>query len=95
MNIGRSIGVEDLKEYDYQIYQSLKFLNENKTMDFDTEDFKFSVMDQMGEEIDLIPNGKNIKVTQQRRQSYVKRVSRFYLVDSVRGSLRAFVRGFH
>jgi len=36
-------------------------------MDFDTEDFKFSVMDQMGEEIDLIPNGKNIKVTQQRR----------------------------
>ena len=59
----KSIGLEDLKSYDYQIYQSLKYLAEDKALDFDKQDFKFSVMKDNGQEIELVPKGKDIKVT--------------------------------
>ena len=52
-----SISYKDLKDYDYQIYKSIKFMAEDQTVDYESEDFKFVVIRDDGDEIDLIKNG--------------------------------------
>jgi len=77
----KGITLEDLKLFDYSIYQSLKYLAEDKKVDFSKEEFTFSIMNIEGKEIDLIPGGKDIKVTQQKRKEYTKKVARYYLYE--------------
>lgn len=70
----------DLSSVDAQLYNNLMFL---KTYDGDAEDLclTFSVAnDDFGsnKEIDLIPNGSNMEVTNSNKQRYIgKRADRF------------------
>mmetsp|Transcript_13551 Transcript_13551/g.13285 ORF Transcript_13551/g.13285 Transcript_13551/m.13285 type:complete len:92 (+) Transcript_13551:1177-1452(+) len=61
---GIELTLEDMKSYDYQMYQSLKYIQDDPNLNMEEEDFKFSILNYRGEEIDLIPNGKDIKVKQ-------------------------------
>lgn len=54
------ITVEDLKDYDPQIYHSLKFIAEDPNIVFENEDFRFNLMNDEGMDIDLVKNGKDI-----------------------------------
>jgi E3 ubiquitin-protein ligase HUWE1 len=91
----KSIGLEDLKSYDPQIYQSLNYIANDPNVDFKECDLKFTIMKEDGSEIELIPNGANIPVTKQRRKEYVRRVARHYLLDECRESMKAFLQGFY
>ena len=51
------IGLEDLKEYDFQVYQSLKFMSEDGNINYDNEEFTFTIIKEDGTEKELIKNG--------------------------------------
>lgn len=80
----KDVSIEDLKDYDMQIYQSIKFMAEDPSIDLDYEDFRFTIMKNDGKEVDLIKDGSNIKVTNENRSDYGKRVARYYLLKEVK-----------
>ncbi len=51
------VSLEDLRGYDYQIYQSMKFIAEDPYLNLDKEDFTFTVMRDDGVEVELVKNG--------------------------------------
>jgi len=59
----KRLKVENLKSYDVQIYNSIKYLAEVSTLDLNTNPFFFTIMSETGQEIDLVKNGKEIQVT--------------------------------
>lgn len=78
------IVLDDLKNFDEQIYNSVKFMAEDPSIDYENEDFTFTIMKDDGEEIELIPNGKTIKVNHSNKSKYAKKVARYYLSKDVK-----------
>ena len=71
--------VEDLKAYDHHIYNSIKFIAEEPSLDLDANPFFFTVMADTGEEIELVPNGREIRVTKENRKQFGNKVAHYYL----------------
>lgn len=85
----------DLISVDAQLYNNLLFL---KTFDGDAADLclTFSVAnDDFGgnTEINLVPNGSNIDVTNSNKLRYIGLVAKYYVVDRVKEQSEAFTRG--
>ena len=77
--IHRPVILEDLRYYDLDLYDTLnKVLNSNIDKDKEYADFKFvwNLRDQKGalEEIELIPDGKNIALTEQNKWQFIEKV---------------------
>ena len=67
---------------------------ENDITDIITETFsvdndKFGVI----ETVDLIENGRNILVTQENKQEYIRLIVEFKLIGSVQEQLNEFLKG--
>lgn len=52
---------------------------EDTTIDYATENFTFTIMKENGEEVQLVENGANIKVTHQNKKEYISKIVKFYL----------------
>lgn len=93
---GQSLSREDLNGYDPQIYKSVSQIVDY-TGNIDDLALTFSV-DYMkwdkAETVDLKPNGRNIEVTQDNKDQYVKLLTNYYLVDSIKTQFDAFLKGF-
>jgi E3 ubiquitin-protein ligase HUWE1 len=94
--LGRSVSIKDMETLDLEYYKSLLWMLENDITDIITETFAIET-DAFGETqvIDLIPDGRNIPVTQENKEEYVQRVVEYRLVESVREQLDNFLKGFH
>lgn len=94
--LGKEPNLKDLESMDLDYYKSLLWILENDITDVISEDFSV-VEEQFGEEkvVDLIPNGRNIPVTDENKREYVNAQVRYRLTTSVREQLENFVRGFH
>lgn len=94
--LGRSVSIKDMETLDLDYYKSLLWMLENDITDIITENFAIET-DAFGEKqvIDLIPDGRNIPVTQENKEEYVQRVVEYRLVESVREQLDNFLKGFH
>ncbi|KAJ5669993.1 uncharacterized protein N7477_005356 [Penicillium maclennaniae] len=94
--LGRSVSIKDMETLDLEYYKSLLWMLENDITDIITETFAIET-DAFGEiqVIDLIPDGRNIPVTQENKEEYVQRVVEYRLVESVREQLDNFLKGFH
>ena len=94
--LGRSVSIKDMETLDLDYYKSLLWMLENDITDIITESFSIET-DAFGEKetIDLIPDGRNIPVTQENKEEYVQRVVEYRLVESVREQLDNFLKGFH
>ncbi|KIW49361.1 hypothetical protein PV05_11042 [Exophiala xenobiotica] len=94
--LGKEPNLKDLESMDLDYYKSLVWILENDITDVITEDFSV-IEEQFGEEkvVDLIPNGRNIPVTDQNKREYVNAQVRYRLTTSVQEQLESFVRGFH
>jgi len=94
--LGKEPNLKDLESMDLDYYKSLIWILENDITDVITEDFSV-IEEQFGEEkvVDLIPNGRNIPVTDQNKREYVNAQVRYRLTTSVSAQLESFVRGFH
>ncbi|EED24438.1 ubiquitin-protein ligase (Tom1), putative [Talaromyces stipitatus ATCC 10500] len=94
--LGKSVSIKDMETLDLDYYKSLLWMLENDITDIITETFAIET-DDFGETqvIDLIPNGRNIPVTQENKEEYVQRVVEYKLVGSVKEQLENFLKGFH
>lgn len=94
--LGKSVSVKDMESLDPDYYKSITWMLENDITDIITETFsvdndKFGVIETK----DLIPNGRNIAVTQENKHEYVRLMVEFKLIGSVQEQLDHFLKGFH
>jgi ubiquitin-protein ligase E3 C len=92
---GRHAYLDDLPSLDKQIYNGLVFL---KQFDGDFEDLALTFSNPVEEgqshnDVDLIPNGRNIPVTYQNRLEYIQLVANYRLNLCMHKQASAFVRG--
>jgi E3 ubiquitin-protein ligase HUWE1 len=94
--LGRSVSLKDLETIDLEYYKSLMWMLENDITDIIIETFSVEA-DDYGEvkTIDLIPNGRNIAVTEENKHDYVRLVVEFRLQKSVTEQVDNFLQGFH
>lgn len=88
--------LEELNELDPDLYKNLKFLRLYHGDSLDALCLTFSVArDDLGKtaEVDLIPGGRSIPVTDANKHAYVQLVAKYHLVDRLRPQARAFVNG--
>ncbi|KAF2228252.1 hypothetical protein BDZ85DRAFT_210764 [Elsinoe ampelina] len=93
--LGKSVSLKDMETLDLDYYKSLMWMLENDITDVAFETFSVEV-DRFGETetVDLKPNGRNIPVTEENKQEYVKLVVEQRLTKSVEEQLEHFLIGF-
>lgn len=90
------MSLEDLSDFDYQIYKSIAYLvKSNKMDDLTLQDFTFVVMNESGEEVELLQGGREMRLTKDNREIYGNLMAAYYLRDDIRDEMRAFTEGFH
>jgi hypothetical protein len=92
---GAPLTWHDVEDYDNAYYNNLKWTIENDAEVLqqtfcETIDFFGQMKTQ-----DLIPNGRNIPVTNENKFDYVKKVSFYKLYGSIKDQIDAFVQGFY
>jgi E3 ubiquitin-protein ligase HUWE1 len=94
--LGKQVSLKDMETIDLEYTKSLRWMLENDITDIITETFSFD-KDNFGsiEVIDLIENGRNVPVTEENKQEYVRLVTEYKLTGSVDEQLRHFLKGFH
>jgi len=94
--LGKKPNLKDLESSDVDYYKSLVWILENDITDVLDEEFVV-IEDEFGEEkiIDLIPDGRNISVTEENKKEYVQALVEYRLTESVKEQLDSFLGGFH
>ena len=89
--LGKPQSLKDMETLDLEYFKSLMWMLENDITDVITEDFSVET-DDYGEHkiIDLIPNGRNIPVTEENKNEYVKKVVEYRLQTSVEEQMENF-----
>jgi E3 ubiquitin-protein ligase HUWE1 len=92
--LGKAVSVKDMESLDPEYYKSLVWMLENDITDIITETFSVD-NDKFGvtETVDLIENGRNILVTQENKQEYIRLIVEFKLISSVQEQLDDFLKG--
>ncbi|KND94357.1 E3 ubiquitin-protein ligase TOM1-like protein [Tolypocladium ophioglossoides CBS 100239] len=94
--LGKSVSVKDIESFDPDYYKSLCWMLENDITDIITETFSVED-DEFGvtNVVDLIPNGREISVTEENKHEYVRLVVEHKLLSSVKDQMENFLKGFH
>lgn len=94
--LGLPVSFHDLEHFDPVTYKNLKFLVENSNVE--SLDLDFSVQEKRNGEVvtvNLIPNGRNVPVTDANKLEYLNRKTQYVLVESVAPQLHALCKGFY
>ena len=92
--LSRPISVKDLEYYDNTYYKNLMWMLENEINDVVTETFSIEAEEYgVTHTIDLVPDGRNIPVTDENKAEYVRLVSEYKLQTSVKDQLKEFLTG--
>ncbi|KKA29364.1 hypothetical protein TD95_001962 [Thielaviopsis punctulata] len=94
--LGKSVSVKDMESFDPDYYKSLLWMLDNDITDiivetFSVEDEEFGVTTI----VDLVPDGRNIAVTEENKKDYVRLVVEHKLLSSVKEQMEHFLKGFH
>jgi len=94
--LGKPLVVHDLKHFDEALYASLKKVQQAESVDDWELTFVATVKDENGDpkEIELKPDGENIKVTNENKQEFLELTVRFFL-DSTKEQMEAIRNGLH
>ncbi|KAK4552797.1 E3 ubiquitin-protein ligase tom1 [Recurvomyces mirabilis] len=94
--LGKSVSLKDMESLDLEYYKSLVWLLENDITDIAFQTFSTDI-DRFGasETIDLIPDGRNISVTEDNKHEYVQKIVEYRLITAVQDQLEKFLEGFH
>lgn len=94
--LGKPVSIKDMETLDLDYYKSILWMLENDITDIITETFSVEA-EEFGvtQTIDLIPNGRNIPVTEENKQEYVRLMVEHRLTGSVQDQLSEFLKGFH
>ncbi|GAA6003447.1 E3 ubiquitin-protein ligase TOM1 [Rhodotorula paludigena] len=94
--LGKPVDHRDLESIDPEYYKSLVWMLENDIEDI--IDLTFSVeRDEFGkiETVDLIPDGRNIAVTNENKHDYVRRIADQRLSIDIKQQMDALLRGLY
>ena len=94
--LGVSPTFHDLESIDPQYYNNLVWMLNNQ-IDGVLDDLTFSTeSDEFGrqETVDLVPNGRNVAVTDENKVEYVDCMADFILTRSIQRQIDAFLSGF-
>ncbi|GMF10796.1 unnamed protein product [Phytophthora lilii] len=95
--LGVPVMFADMEFLDPETYRSLRWLMDNDGVD--DLGLDFSLTEQVNETekviVDLIPNGRNIAVTDENKREYLYRRFRYALFESVADQLYAFLTGLY
>ena len=94
--LDKPVDVSDMEAVDPEYHKSLVWILENPI--HDVLDLTFSTeMEEFGQQkvIDLVPNGRNVPVTDDNKHEYVKLIVENKLTTAVKEQLKAFLDGFH
>jgi len=94
--LGKTVSVKDMESFDPDYYKSLCWMLDNDITDIITETFSVED-DEFGvtNVVDLIPNGRDIPVTDENKHDYVRLVVEHKLLASVKEQMEHFLKGFH
>jgi E3 ubiquitin-protein ligase HUWE1 len=92
--LGKPVSIKDMESLDLDYYKSLLWMLENDITDIITETFSVETEDY-GEKkvIDLKPGGRDIPVTEENKQEYVRLVVDYRLIKSVEEQMENFLQG--
>ncbi|KAG8423266.1 E3 ubiquitin-protein ligase tom1 [Metarhizium acridum] len=94
--LGKSVSVKDMESFDPDYYKSLCWMLDNDITDIITETFSVED-DEFGvtNVFDLVPNGRDVAVTEDNKHEYVRLVVEHKLLSSVKEQMEKFLQGFH
>ncbi|KAH7476227.1 hypothetical protein PRIC1_000239 [Phytophthora ramorum] len=94
--LGTPLCLDDLKYFDPDVFKSMSWMLENDGVE--ALDLDFSVLEPVGDRtmtVDLIPNGRNIEVTDANKHEYLERKFEHLLLRSVADQLYVFLKGIY
>ncbi|KAH9439718.1 NEDD4 E3 ubiquitin-protein ligase [Pyricularia oryzae] len=97
MVLGKSVALPDMEGVDADFHRSLQWMLDNDIsggileQTFSTEDERFGVITVE----DLIPNGRNIDVTNENKKEYVDLMVKWRIEKRIAEQFEAFKTGFH
>ncbi|KAL2162419.1 hypothetical protein VTH06DRAFT_7332 [Thermothelomyces fergusii] len=97
MILGKNVVLADMEGVDADFHRSLQWMLDNDIsggileQTFSTEDERFGVVTVE----DLIPNGRNIEVTNENKKEYVDLMVKWRIQKRVSEQFEAFMEGFH
>ncbi|KAJ2547948.1 E3 ubiquitin-protein ligase tom1, partial [Coemansia sp. RSA 1933] len=93
--LNRKVDYRDMEAIDPSYYKSLEWILENDITDVFEETFSIEV-DNFGQHgtVDLIPNGRDILVTEENKADYVRLVTEQRLYGAIKDQIKAFLTGF-
>lgn len=89
--------IEDLREIDESVYNSLQFILKNDLNEYEGLEFYFEIdHDNFGklETFEFIENGSQIRVTNENKLEYVQYIINYNLYNSIECQLQKFYEGF-
>ncbi|KAG1653506.1 E3 ubiquitin-protein ligase HUWE1 [Nymphon striatum] len=95
--LGKPVKHTDMESEDYAFYQGLVFLLENGVkelgydLSFSTEVQEFGVTEAR----DLKPDGRNLYVTEENKNEYVRLVCQMKMTGAIRKQINSFLEGFY
>jgi len=95
MMLGKTPTLEDMESVDIEYFNSLTWIKEN---DPECLYHTFEVDDNVfGETLskELVPNGKDISLTEENKMEYIDLVIKWRFVSRVQDQMAAFLEGFH
>ncbi|AFZ80372.1 ubiquitin-protein ligase 1, putative [Theileria equi strain WA] len=94
--LGRKITPADAESVDPQFYENLISIDKYSLKDLDLELYFSTEIDEFGKVkvIDLIPNGRNIPVTDENKHKYIELLCRHKVTNGIKEQLDAFMAGF-
>lgn len=95
--LGKLVKYTDMESEDYAYYQGLVYLLEHNVNELGTElTFSLEVQEFGVTEIrDLVPNGRNIIVTEENKLEYVNLMCQEKMTGSIKQQLNSFLEGFY
>ncbi|CAH8598394.1 unnamed protein product [Heterobilharzia americana] len=94
MMLGKTISLKDMEAVDSEYYRSLKYILKEDPASLD---LSMSVEEEhFGEtvEVDLVKDGRNIRVTNSNKTQYIERIINWRFVSRVEKQMCAFLEGF-
>ncbi|KAL6623150.1 hypothetical protein ACP70R_033029 [Stipagrostis hirtigluma subsp. patula] len=101
--LGVKVTYHDIEAIDPAYYKNLKWMLENDitdvldvTFSVDADEEKLILYEKAEvTDLELIPGGRNIRVTEENKHEYVNRITEHRLTDAIRPQINAFMEGFN
>jgi len=93
--LGQALTIYDMEDIDPEYFKNLKWILEN---DISLFELTFSYeSDNFGkiEIVDLLPNGRNIPVTEENKLDYVQKICYAKMAKDIQEQIKKFLEGFH